>query len=86
MRGLIPDEVIDRKKQGFGVPVYEWYFEKLGAESREVFRQFHRETDLFDGARIEGMHGEGVGYRLWHLFNVALWWREYIKTPAGPRG
>ncbi len=86
VRGLIPDAIIDRPKQGFGVPVHEWYFEKLGEQSRETFRSFNRETDLFDGTRIEGMHGEGVGYRLWHLLNVALWWREYIAQPAPARG
>ncbi|MBP6669776.1 MAG: asparagine synthase (glutamine-hydrolyzing) [Gemmatimonadales bacterium] len=82
VRGLIPDAIIDRPKQGFGVPVHEWYFDRLGDESRETFRQFQRATDLFDGERIQQMHGEGVGYRLWHLLNVALWWREYIAAPA----
>ena len=30
VRGVIPDELIDRPKQGFGVPVYEWYQDRLG--------------------------------------------------------
>src|SRR5207245_2763711 len=25
VRGLIPDELVDRRKQGFGVPMYEWF-------------------------------------------------------------
>src|SRR5262249_31479376 len=34
VRGLIPDELIDRKKQGFGVPVYEWFLDHLGTFAR----------------------------------------------------
>lgn len=30
VRGVIPDEIIDRKKQGFGVPVYDWFLGRLG--------------------------------------------------------
>ena len=34
VRGVIPDELIDRPKQGFGVPVYEWFFDRLGDTAR----------------------------------------------------
>lgn len=35
VRGIIPDELIDRKKQGFGVPVYDWFEGRLGTEIRK---------------------------------------------------
>ena len=35
VRGIIPDELIDRKKQGFGVPVYDWFKGRLGTEMKE---------------------------------------------------
>jgi len=79
VRGVIPDVIIDRPKQGFAAPVQDWYSGRLGTESQEVFASFLRETDLFDAARIQAMHDEGVGYRLWHLLNVALWWDRWIK-------
>jgi asparagine synthase (glutamine-hydrolysing) len=34
VRGLIPDDLIDRPKQGFGIPAYEWFLERLGDRAR----------------------------------------------------
>lgn len=78
VRGLIPDELIDRKKQGFGVPVYEWLFGKLGTQVRDELDRFCRATDLFDRTAIERLSGNRPDAKLWYLFNVALWWREYF--------
>ena len=33
VRGLIPDDIIDRRKQGFGVPIHEWFFGAIRANS-----------------------------------------------------
>ena len=35
VRGLIPDELIDRKKQGFGVPIREWFLDRLGEQTQK---------------------------------------------------
>ncbi len=42
VRGVIPDELIDRPKQGFGVPVYEWFFDRLGDEARRELERVLR--------------------------------------------
>ena len=31
MRGILPNEIIERSKQGFGVPIYEWLFAERAA-------------------------------------------------------
>src|SRR3990172_5563020 len=45
VRGLIPDNIIDRPKQGFRVPVAEWMAEALGTFGREKLRAFCTRTD-----------------------------------------
>jgi asparagine synthase (glutamine-hydrolysing) len=79
VRGLIPDEIIDRPKQGFGVPVHEWMMGDLGDYARDATESFARNTDYLDPAAIahEATHG-APGHR-WNLLNLALWWREYIQ-------
>ncbi len=79
VRGLIPDELIDRPKQGFGVPVYEWFFDRLGIKVREDLREFCAKTDFLDWAEVEKLLNEGKGPQAWYLFNLALWWKEYIE-------
>jgi len=79
VRGLIPDELIDRKKQGFGVPVYDWFSGRLGGEMRREVLNFSNQTGFFDTAYIKTMFDNPHnGYRMWFLFNLALWWKEYI--------
>jgi asparagine synthase (glutamine-hydrolysing) len=78
VRGLIPDELIDRPKQGFGVPVYEWFFGKLGARTRDELHRFCRDTGFFDRAEVFRLIDSGNGPQAWYLLNFALWWRHHV--------
>jgi asparagine synthase (glutamine-hydrolysing) len=78
VRGLIPDELIDRPKQGFGVPIHEWFFEALGERTRTELDRFCRDTDFLDRAEVTRIVDEGRGPEAWYLLNLALWWREYV--------
>ena len=79
VRGVIPDELIDRPKQGFGVPVYEYFFDRLGDFAREAFDELARETDFIDREAVERLLQPGNGPQAWFLLNFAMWWRTYIR-------
>jgi asparagine synthase (glutamine-hydrolysing) len=78
VRGLVPDCIIDRKKQGFGVPIQEWFLERLGTITRDTVSRFCRETDLFDREQVNGVLREKWPVKKWILLNLALWWKEYM--------
>lgn len=79
VRGVIPDELIDRKKQGFGVPVYEWFFGKLGDSARQELAKFCEATDFLERSEVMCLLDRDVGHQPWYLLNLALWWKEYIE-------
>jgi asparagine synthase (glutamine-hydrolysing) len=78
VRGVIPDELIDRPKQGFGVPVYEWFFDRLGQKAREELDDFCCRTDYLQRDEVMRLLDRGDGPQAWFLLNFALWWKEYI--------
>jgi asparagine synthase (glutamine-hydrolysing) len=80
LRGLIPDKLIDRKKQGFGVPIYEWFFQKLGEQMRRELNNFCDHTDILEKAEVMRLIDKGQGQRLWYLLNFALWYKKYIAV------
>ncbi|HEX3051166.1 MAG TPA: asparagine synthase (glutamine-hydrolyzing), partial [Aggregatilineaceae bacterium] len=82
VRGLIPDAIIDRPKQGFGVPVFEWFHERLGDSIRRELSDFCDQTDFLDRDTViqmaDGTPGRRQSESLWVLFNFALWWKHYV--------
>ena len=80
VRGVIPDELIDRPKQGFGVPVYEWMFEELGDRARTELEEFCDETDFLDKVEVMRLLDEGAGSQVWYLLNLAMWWKRFVRA------
>jgi asparagine synthase (glutamine-hydrolysing) len=76
---LLPEEIISRKKQGFGVPIHDWFMEKLGKEIEQVLRRLCKETDFMRWGAVESMIREKQSYSLWVLYNFALWHRLFIE-------
>ena len=86
VRGLIPDELIDRPKQGFGVPVYEWLYGKLGAHMQEELEDFCSKTDFLDRNEVMRYFDEGHAAHVWFLFNLALWHKKFIQPKSVCKG
>jgi len=84
MRGLLPDDILDRRKQGFGVPVARWMKEDLLPMLREEFQpdKIKREG-FFDAGEVTRILDEHVEGRrdhrkqLWTLFVFEQWLRNY---------
>jgi asparagine synthase (glutamine-hydrolysing) len=79
VRGIIPDELIDRKKQGFSAPVNEWVFDKLGLTMRKEILQFCDETNFLDKKACQSLIEKADAAKIWHIMNFVLWWKEYIR-------
>lgn len=78
---IIPQDIIYRKKQGFGVPIYEWCDSALGNMMKEQIIRFTKESNIFNMDFINSRIDSGMlkGRRLWTLYNLASWWNIYIK-------
>ena len=79
----LPPELLNRPKQGFGVPITEWFVDLLGEEARSTLRKFARETDYFDPREVEELIRRRRTTQMWYLYNFVLWWRRYIQNQPG---
>ena len=80
VRGIVPDELINRKKRGFGIPMHEWFYERLGGLMEKELEGFCKRTDLLDFGTVKGYIAERKAYPLWYLYNFALWHKQYIEA------
>lgn len=78
VRGVVPDAIIDRPKQGFGVPVHEWLLSGLGDYVHDSLNEFVKASDLLDTDAVKELMAQGGNINVWNLLNLAMWWKTYI--------
>jgi len=87
VRGLVPDEILDRPKQGFGLPIQKWINQELRERIRDVlFGERARTRGYFDHSYVQLLwdeHDRGrrdnTGH-LWTLFMLELWHRTFADS------
>ncbi len=92
MKGVLPEQILQRKKMGFPVPVGKWF--------RGEFRHIVDEYVLSDRAAERGIFncefvrslvarhqaGENHSERLWALVNFEMWQRRFFDEEESPTG
>lgn len=87
IRDLIPDEVMTRPKQGFGIPMSTWINQELRAKIRETLSDsLTRQRGYFEHSYVELLLKEHERGRrdhskaLWALLMLELWHRRFLDS------
>jgi asparagine synthase (glutamine-hydrolysing) len=82
---LVPAEILDRPKQGFGVPIQEWINQQLRSRIRETLSDARtRQRGYIDSRYVDvlldeherGRRDHSMG--LWSLVMLELWHRQFL--------
>lgn len=91
MQGVLPQEIIRRRKHGFGAPVDAWFRSSLIAPFRDlVLGEGSRISERLDVATISRLmdeHQSGTrshGSRLWAILVLETWLRSLEQTTSSP--
>ncbi|MHC4874579.1 MAG: asparagine synthase-related protein, partial [Planctomycetota bacterium] len=83
-RDLIPEEILFRKKMGFGIPVGEWLREGLYEKAKEIlFSDTAQAHGFFNTGNVKNLLDLHVNrkidasYQLWTLLCFEMWFREH---------
>jgi asparagine synthase (glutamine-hydrolysing) len=89
LRGWLPDEILDRPKQGFMVPVGDWFRNELRAHVSEVLldpaalgRGYFRPEAVLGLLKRQSAGVDAESKRVWALYMLELWHREFIDRPG----
>jgi asparagine synthase (glutamine-hydrolysing) len=87
LRGVIPDEILDRPKMGFGVPLHRWFREQLREMPGEILLASDSRVHTYVKPMairhmIDEHQSEKADHslRLWVLLQLELWHREVVEA------
>lgn len=83
----VPKSLIERPKQGFGIPLNDWLRGPLRDWAEELLNENYLEKqDLFNIEEVRSMwdqHLSGTrqyGPRLWYILMFQVWYKEYYEN------
>jgi len=86
VEGLIPDNIIYRKKQGFGAPVKEWFTGELGQYITDgILNSGLRKREWLNYRKMEELLRAqredrfDQSFALWNIFNLSKWYDYWIE-------
>ena len=84
----LPESILYRDKQGFGVPLGHWFRHKLQSVAYDILLDTRTlQRGILDGEAVKTLMDEHTlgqinhGYRIWELLCLELWFRTYIDRP-----
>lgn len=84
IRGLIPNELIDLPKRGFGVPIHEWFLGELSDWVKDYLlgerflNRGYLKREAVEALWKEHQQYKNKGFYLWNLLTLEEWHRQYI--------
>ena len=87
MRGVLPDGIVDRPKQGFAVPLARWFRGELLGFARDILlSDTCRQRGFFDITYIERLlrlnqRGRDLDLHLWTILSFEMWCRRFLDAP-----
>jgi asparagine synthase (glutamine-hydrolysing) len=78
--GVVPEEIIHRRKQGFGLPLDDWLSSRLEETTTSAIRRFAEESGLLNPEAAADVVRGGDSARIWCLYNLAMWWESHFAS------
>jgi asparagine synthase (glutamine-hydrolysing) len=84
MKGTIGDDILDRAKHGFGVPLSSWFRGSLDGFARDVLLSGRsRQRGVFNTKYVESLldmnsRGRDLDFQIWTLISFELWCRTFL--------
>jgi asparagine synthase (glutamine-hydrolysing) len=85
LRGVLPPKILTRGKQGYSLPLKQWFRNELKDYTIRLLNGSEGIRAYFDRDGVNWMMGEHLARRanhnhtLWALVNFALWHRRFIE-------
>jgi asparagine synthase (glutamine-hydrolysing) len=91
MRGILPDAIVDRPKQGFAIPLARWFRGGWSGYVRDVLlSDTCRNRGIFNPAYVEELlrlhdRGRPLDLHLWTMISFEQWCRTFLDRVPVPR-